>query len=93
MRLELVPHENSSYGYIIAKNLQHETIEVATEILEFSHEHSEDIKEILRVAGRLDAHESRVCEEVFQSYTVCTATCRPAEHRKVSLNHVKYPFN
>lgn len=89
----MVPHANGSFRALLAAHLQHDALKVATKIHALSHAHSDDIKAILRDAGRLDAEASRACEEVVQSCVVCASTGRPAQHRKVSLTHVNSSFN
>lgn len=93
LRLEVVAYVNSLYRSLLAAHLQHDSLAVATKIPFFSHAHADDIKSILRDAGRLDADTSRACDKVAESCPICASTGRPAQHRKVSLTHVSSAFN
>lgn len=73
--------------------IRKETLEIIVNIHRFSHAHPVDIKEILRDVGKLTQESSKKCEEVRKTCPVCAQTDRPAQHRKVSLTHVKYEFN
>lgn len=93
IRLEVVSHANSSYRSLLVAHLQHDFLAVANKIKYFSHTNSDNIKAILRDAGRIDADASRTCNDVFQSCSICAAIVRPAKNRKISLTHVNYAFN
>lgn len=93
LRLEVAPHAGSLYRSLLASNHTEDWSALAIKIHKFSHAHPDDIREILRDGGKLDAASSHACDEVFESCLVCAGTGRPAQHKKVSLTHVNSKFN
>lgn len=93
LQVEVVPHFRSLYRSLLATTVYQDATELAAKIHKFLHAHPDDIKEILRDVGRLDAESSRTFDDVFKSFRVCAVTGSPSQRRNVSLTHVNLRFN
>lgn len=93
LRMELVPHSNSTVRSLMANIKKRPDLSLAKKVHRYTHATIEEMKGIFKNAGRLTDGLQTALENVFDACEICNSSGRPHNMKKLSLSHIDKAFN
>lgn len=92
LRIDIAPHSRLTIRSLMANLTKSHDFNLAKRIHRYTHANAEEIKTLLRDAGRLSTSTEFACEKVYKNCKICASSGRPVEKREISVSYVNKAF-